>query len=136
VDDVLRERGKIADLERERQCLERLILNSFRVIEAILGEPGKDKDKFRRKMSSCGLNFDERVGFRGTRRVALGEEIYRLQELRDSTSAHGVRRRKKPVSWFEAMGAQSPFFIRRSGRNAVGRAGRLAQKKNSNTYSS
>lgn len=76
------------------------------MVEAIIGEPGKDRDKFRRRMASKGLDFDERVGFRGSRRMALGEEIYRLQELRDSTSAHGIRRRKRPVTVFEAMRAQ------------------------------
>lgn len=104
--NILRRKRKVADLERERQSLEAIILNSFRVVEAIVGEPGKDRDKFRKRMADRGLNFDERVGFRGSRRKAFGEEIYRLQELRDSTSAHGIRRRKDPVTFFEAMWAQ------------------------------
>jgi hypothetical protein len=106
ISDALRRRRKVADLERERQSLEAVVLNSFRVVEAIVGEPGKDRDKFRKRMATKGLDFDERVGFRGSRRKAFGEEIYRLQELRDSTSAHGIRRRKHPVTFFEAMRAQ------------------------------
>lgn len=106
ITNVLLHRRKVADLERERQRLEAVVLNSFRVVEAILGEPGKDRDKFRRRMAAKGLDFDERVGFRGSRRKAFGEEIYRLQQLRDSTSAHGIRRRKHPVTFFEAMWAQ------------------------------
>jgi|ERR1700733_580736 len=106
ISNVLRHRRKGPELERQRQSLEAVILNSFRVVEAIVGEPGKDRDKFRKRMGAKGLDFDERVGFPGSRRKAFGEEIYRLQELRDSTSAHGIRRRKHPVTLFEAMWAQ------------------------------
>lgn len=91
--------------ERDRTNLENVVLSSFRVIEAIVGEPGKE-ERFRQRLTSRGLDFDELVGFRGTRRRTLGKAIYSLQGLRDATAAHGIRRRSKPISWFEAMDAQ------------------------------
>jgi hypothetical protein len=106
ITNVLRDRRKTADYEHERQKLERLVLSSFRVLEAIVGEPGKDKERFRARLAARGLDFRESVGFPGTKRRPLGEAICWLQELRDSTSAHGIRRRKHPVTWYEAMGAQ------------------------------
>jgi len=106
IGNVVRKRRKTPEVERERQNLEAVILNSFRTVEAIVGEPGKDRRKFQQRLASRGLSYEERVGFPGTRRRPLGDVIYDLQELRDSTSAHGIRRRRRPVTWFEAMNAQ------------------------------
>ena len=75
------------------------------MIEAVVGEPGKEQ-RFRQRLTEKGLDFDVPVGFRGRRTKKLGSTIYALQELRDATSAHGIRRRPRPVTWFEAMDAQ------------------------------
>lgn len=91
--------------ERDRLRLENVVLSSFRTIEAIVGEPGREA-RFRAILRARGLDFDELVGFPGTRRKKLGPTIYALQRLRDATSAHGIRRRPNPVSWLEAMQAQ------------------------------
>jgi hypothetical protein len=105
VRNVLRRRNTTPDFERERQELEHVVLSSFRVIEAIVGEPGSEA-RFRKLLTQRGLSFDETVGFPGTRRRSLGNAIRNLQKLRDSTSAHGVRRRHDPVTWYEATEAQ------------------------------
>jgi hypothetical protein len=102
---ILLRRNMPVEHERDRLNLENVILSSFRTVESIVGEPGRE-NRFRAMLALRGLDFDELVGFPGTRRKRLGETIYALQRLRDATSAHGVRRRPTPVSWFEAMQAQ------------------------------
>lgn len=105
ISDILRQRSMPVKHERDRVQLENVILSSFRTVEAIVGEPGKE-NRFRAMLISRGLDFDELVGFPGTRRKRLGHAIYALQSLRDATSAHGIRRRPHTVSWLEAMQAQ------------------------------
>jgi hypothetical protein len=103
--NILRRRSMPVEHERDRLQLENVILGSFRTVEAIVGEPGRE-NRFRGMLASRGLDFDELVGFPGTRRKKLGQTIYSLQRLRDATSAHGIRRRSVPISWLEAMQAQ------------------------------
>jgi hypothetical protein len=105
IKNVLAKRKMAAEYERERQKLENVVLSSFRAIESIVGEPGR-KERFKDALASRGLDFDELVGFPGTKRKALGKAIYGLQKLRDATSSHGIRRRPHPVTWYEAMEAQ------------------------------
>jgi hypothetical protein len=105
ITEILRAPSLPLENERVRIMLENIVLSSFRVIEAIVGEPGNE-GRFRQRLTDRGLDFDEPVGFRGKRAKRLGSEIYVLQRLRDATSAHGVRRRSRPVTWFEAMEAQ------------------------------
>ena len=103
--NILRRRNMPVEHERDRLNLENVILSSFRTVESIVGEPGRE-NRFRAMLTSRGLDFDELVGFPRTRRKKLGDMIYALQHLRDATSAHGIRRRPIPVSWLEAMQAQ------------------------------
>jgi hypothetical protein len=105
ISNVRRRRKLSAEYEREKLKLENVVLSSFRVIEAIVGEPGRE-ERFKKSLASWGLNFEELVGFPGTKRKSLGKAIYALQKLRDTTSAHGIRRRAHPVTWYEAMEAQ------------------------------
>lgn len=91
--------------EQERVRLEQVVLNAFKTVEALAGEPGKE-DRFRRLLAAAGINHDEEVGFRGRQRVAIGNKIRWLQVIRDSFAGHGKRRRTKPVTFFEAMEAQ------------------------------
>jgi hypothetical protein len=105
ISNVRRRRKLSAEYEREKLKLENVVLSSFRVIEAIVGEPGRE-ERFKNSLASWGLNFEELVGFPGTKRKSLGKAIYALQKLRDATSAHGIRRRAHPVTWYEAMEAQ------------------------------
>jgi Protein of unknown function (DUF2384) len=52
------------------------------------------------------MNYDERVGFPGRGKRRLGDRIRWLQGARDSAAAHGKRRRRNPLTMFEAMEAQ------------------------------
>jgi len=105
VREVLYEPGREPDNERERLGLENVVLQSFRTIEAVVGEPGNE-EKFRARLKAWGMNYDERVGFRGRGKHKLGDRIRWLQDARDSAAAHGKRRRRNPFTMFEAMEAQ------------------------------
>jgi hypothetical protein len=105
VGEVLHEPGQHPDNESERLALENVVLQSFRVVEAIAGEPGNEQ-RFRQRLKLWGISYDERVGFQGRRKQKLGHRICWLQDARDSAAAHGRRRRRIPFSMYEAMEAQ------------------------------
>ena len=106
VGDVLHEPQREPENEHERLALENVILQSFRTVEAIVGEPGKNEKRFHARLGLWGLDPHERVGFPGKRKQRLEDRIRWLQSVRDSTAAHGKRRRTDPFTIFEAMEAQ------------------------------
>jgi hypothetical protein len=106
VSDVLYEPKRGPENESERLALEHLVLQSFRTVEAILGEPGKDEKRFRERLKTWGFDWNERVGFRRRKRDRLEDRIRWLQGARDSAAAHGKRRRRNPLTHYEAMEAQ------------------------------
>jgi hypothetical protein len=103
--EVLRDPRREPENEVERLALENLVLQSFRVVEAIVGEPG-NVSRFRDRLKTWGMDPDERVGFPGRPKRRLEDRIRWLQEARDSAAAHGRRRRGNPFTQFEAMEAQ------------------------------
>jgi hypothetical protein len=105
VRDVLYEPKQQPSNETDRLALENVVLQAFRTIEAVVGEPGKDQ-RFRQRLQSWGLTYDKRVGFPGHRKQKLGDRIYWLRDARDSAAAHGKRRRANPFTMVEAMEAQ------------------------------
>jgi hypothetical protein len=105
VSSVLYNPKQIPENEAQRLAIENVVLQSFRVIEAIVGEPGKNEDRYRQRLQRWGLNHGERVGF--GKRHLLGKRIRWLNEARDSAAAHGKRRREKPFTMHEAMEAQN-----------------------------
>ena len=46
-------------------AIENAVLQAFRVVEAITGEPGKNEPRFRAHLQDHGIDYDERVGFSG-----------------------------------------------------------------------
>jgi len=105
VQEVLYEPRREPVNEVERLALEHLVLQSFRTVEAIVGEPGNVK-RFRDRLKAWGIEHNERVGFPGHAKHRLEDQIRWLQCARDSAAAHGRRRRVNPFTMFEAMEAQ------------------------------
>jgi hypothetical protein len=105
VHEVLYEPRREPENEIERLSLENVVLQSFRAVEAIVGEPGNLK-RFRERLKVWGIGHNELVGFPGRRMHRLEDRIRWLQNARDSAAAHGRRRRPNPFTLFEAMGAQ------------------------------
>lgn len=106
VNDVLYEPKREPENEIERLALENVVLQSFRTVEAIIGEPGNNSSRFHQRLRDWNLRPSERVGFPGHRKHRLEDRIRWLQDVRDSTAAHGKRRRSDPFTTFEAMEAQ------------------------------
>jgi len=105
VREILDEPRQEPDNEIERLGLEHVVLQAFRTVEAVVGEPGNLK-KLRARLKSWGIDHNERVGFGRHRRHRLEDRILWLQDARDSAAAHGRRRRHNPFTLFEAMEAQ------------------------------
>jgi hypothetical protein len=106
VHEVLYEPRREPENEIERLALENVVLQSFRIVEEIVGEPGNNVKRFRDRLKGLGIDHNERVGFPGRRKGRLEDRIRWLQNARDSAAAHGRRRRRNPFTLFEAMEAQ------------------------------
>jgi hypothetical protein len=86
--------------------LEGAVLNSFRAVEAVVGEPGKRQERFRQRLLNSGVEPDQQVGYSGEAQHAIIDRIRWLRDLRDATSAHGRRGRASPLTYREVMEAQ------------------------------
>lgn len=106
VHEVLREPKGGPKNETERLGFEQVVLQSLRTIEALVGEPGSNEQRFHERLKKWQLEPNERVGFPGHRKQRLEDRIRWLQDARDSATAHGRRRRPTPFTWFEVMEAQ------------------------------
>lgn len=104
--DLLDDPDREAEDETERLAFEHIVLQSFRTIEALVGEPGSNVDRFRERLTRWNIRHDERVGFPGRPKRKLEDRIRWLHDARDSATAHGKRRRTTPFTVFEAMEAQ------------------------------
>ena len=106
VREILDEPGRGPENEIERLALEHIVLQSFRTVEAIVGERGSNERRFQERLKAWSLKPNERVGFPGHAKHRLEKQIRWLQDARDSAAAHGKRRRSKPFTLFETMEAQ------------------------------
>lgn len=100
---ALKDRTWTAKTSDEKLKMESSVLNAFRSVEALVGEPGQ-AERLKDRMRRLGINPDALARFEDKRPIY--QEISWLQELRDSTSAHGMRRRRQPLSYFEVLRAQ------------------------------
>lgn len=87
IDEVLSEPSLAATTGQEQTCLEDALINAFKVIEALLGDPPRDDRKFFTKLQSIGIDPNESVGYHSSR--ALHEVIREVGRARDHKSAHG-----------------------------------------------
>ena len=76
-----------AESGREQSILEDALLNAFRAVEAVIGDPPSDNRKFFDKLRSVGVDPKEPVGFESTKRIS--DVIRDMNRVRDKKSAHG-----------------------------------------------
>ena len=72
---------------REQSALEDALVNSFKTIEAVIGDIPKDDRKFFRNLKREGINPHEIVGYSGKNEIY--SVLRAINEARDKKGAHG-----------------------------------------------
>jgi hypothetical protein len=90
------------------------VLNAFKAIEAIVGDPPSDDRKFCRKLRDAGISPEELAGYvargpdRGVnRREPIWRKIRRMSEYRDKKAAHGSTKSDRRITYFDLMDFQA-----------------------------
>ena len=78
---------QVAESGWEQNILENAILNAFKVVEAVVGDPPSSDKKFYSKLRNIGVDPLEPVGYRDKKPIA--EVIRDMNVVRDKKSAHG-----------------------------------------------
>jgi len=86
IDDAVENAHLTAKNEFHQSRLENALQDSFKAIEAILGDPPKDDKKFFRKIEEIGLDPDKSFGLADK---SLYQVIRDMNEARDKKAAHG-----------------------------------------------
>jgi hypothetical protein len=93
---------------------ENAILNSFKAVEAIIGDPPKDDKKFYRRLTDAGIDPNEMVGFRarglsdGIEQLEpIGKKIRKMNDARDRRAAHGRTGSDRRFTYSEIMEYQA-----------------------------
>lgn len=61
--DIIRNRQETPGSIYERFILENYFFNTYKAIEALIGDPNKNKKKFENKLFKMGINPNEKVRF-------------------------------------------------------------------------
>jgi len=101
--------------------------NSYKAIEAIIGDPSTDDRKLQTKLRDVGMDPNELVGFRVVRGNLRGKEplwrhIRFLNHLRDKKVAHGRTNEDRRITYNQILDFQScaRFVIWKAMDNALG----------------
>jgi hypothetical protein len=86
---------------------ESAFLNAFKTIEAIVGEPSKNRtrQKLTQKLQAKGINLDENVGYKHKSNVI--DKVLEYHPLRDQIAAHGIGKIKRELKLSEIIELQS-----------------------------
>jgi hypothetical protein len=136
ITEVLSEPDSVPDTDKVRVQLESSLLSSFRVIEALVGEPGQNLERFHDRLRRIGVDAEEPVGFPGDEPKPMTERVRFVHQLRDATSAHGRRRRRAPLKYKEVMEAQhlAQAVVQRALFHFTSEQGRMDGKASERKY--
>ena len=86
---------------------ESAFLNAFKAVEAIVGEPSKDRTrhKLAQRLRERKIDPQESVGYRVKEKLI--DKIVKFHSLRDQIAAHGIGRTKKTLRLSEIIDLQS-----------------------------
>lgn len=87
IDEVISDPEMVAVTSSDQTLFEDALQNAFKAIEAVIGDPPKDDNKFFLKLRQIGLDPNEIVGFRNNK--ALHQVIRDMNAARDKKAAHG-----------------------------------------------
>lgn len=90
----------------ERAIMENAFLNFYKSIEAIFGEPNKNRLAFAEKLRTQGIDPEELVGFKEKERII--DKIYRMSDIRNKKAAHrkSMPHEKRFISYYEFIDLQ------------------------------
>jgi hypothetical protein len=90
--------------------LQTAYLNAYKAVEAVIGEPPKDKRRLRARLAQVGIDPDEKVGFKlygmtpGIETVL--DKLLTMQKMRDKVAAHGKTHARFPITYCELKDKQ------------------------------
>ena len=91
--------------QADRAAVESAFVESFKAIEAMVGEPG-DEQRLRRRLVNMGIDPDEPVGY--TEDLSIVRRIRDVHRTRDKRAGHGYRPQGvAPITYRELMNAQA-----------------------------
>lgn len=108
VSEILEDRSRSPEGPADRIRAEQSVLNAFKSVEMLIGEPPRDDRKLRAKLVSVGVDPDLRVGYGeddGASRVTLMTKIRELHTARDKRAAH-AKTGADPLTYFDVMDLQ------------------------------
>lgn len=109
--DIMWNNSDIPSSQVERARVETSYQNAFKAIEAIIGEPPKDRRKLRLKLSRAGINPMEMVGYTlyGMKpaKETLLKKIIDMQQTRDKKAAHGKTIIPRTIGYCELKDKQA-----------------------------
>ncbi len=85
--DALDDGDRIPTRAAELASWEASYQNSYKCIEAVIGDPPRDESRYRAKLLAAGLDPEEEVGYQTKAKVA--DVIREMNRLRDTRVAHG-----------------------------------------------
>lgn len=85
--EVLADTTATATSGGEQTRLEDAVINAFKIIEALIGDPPRDDRKFFEKLRAIGVDPLEPIGYRSAQ--PLHEIIREMNRARDRKAAHG-----------------------------------------------
>lgn len=109
--EIMSDDSDIPSSHVERARVETAYQNAFKAIEAIIGEPPRDRRKLRMKLVSTGINPDEMVGYElyGMKpaKEKLIKKLVDMQETRDKKAAHGKTITPRTIGYCELKDKQA-----------------------------
>jgi len=109
--DIMSNNLDMPPSQAQRVRVETAYQNAFKAIEAIIGEPPKDKRKLRTKLFEAGINPDEKVGYE-MYGMKLGKEtllkkVVDMHQTRDKKAAHGKTNIPRTIGYCELQDKQA-----------------------------
>ena len=109
--NIMGDNSNIPQSQREKARVETAYQNAFKAIEAIIGEPPKDKGKLRMRLIEAGINPDENVGYNlyGMKpgKETILKKLVDMHETRDKKAAHGKTKIPRAIGYCELKDKQA-----------------------------
>jgi len=107
VSSIIRDPKYVLDHKPNQKRVESSFLKAYKAVESVMGDPGKDLKKVKKKCKEYKINPDEIVGFlRDKGEVA--DKIRKLRDIRGEKAGHGrpAGKKKNEVALYELIEMQ------------------------------